>query len=103
MTERKDTHTQQQCNFAYDYADKCDCREDDNCGCSFPNNIPHNFDVKCSNSTCSDKSNNENCSININKEKVEIQTPNIHIKKDSVCICSPEECECSITRDEHAK
>lgn len=21
------------------YEEKCDCREDDNCGCSFPNNI----------------------------------------------------------------
>ncbi len=26
----------------YDYADKCDCAEDDKCGCSYPNNMPHN-------------------------------------------------------------
>lgn len=29
--------------YSYDYANKCDCREDDNCGCSYPNNLPHNF------------------------------------------------------------
>ena len=34
----------QDCDFHYDYANRCDCREDDNCGCSFPNNIPHDFD-----------------------------------------------------------
>lgn len=28
----------------YDYANKCDCSEDDKCGCTFPNNMPHNFD-----------------------------------------------------------
>lgn len=29
--------------YNYDYANKCDCGEDDNCGCSYPNNLPHNF------------------------------------------------------------
>lgn len=28
----------------YDYANKCDCSEDDKCGCTFPNNMPHDFD-----------------------------------------------------------
>lgn len=37
MTESKN------CAYGYDYADKCDCSEDDKCGCSFPNNLPHNF------------------------------------------------------------
>lgn len=32
------------CNLHYDYANRCDCREDDNCGCSFPNNLAHDFD-----------------------------------------------------------
>ena len=27
----------------YDYANKCDCSEDDKCGCDFPNNMPHDF------------------------------------------------------------
>ncbi len=27
----------------YDYANKCDCSEDDKCGCTFPNNMPHDF------------------------------------------------------------
>jgi len=30
----------------YDYADKCDCSEDDKCGCTYPNNMPHNFSCK---------------------------------------------------------
>lgn len=33
---------QQKCS--YDYANKCDCSEDDKCGCTFPNNLPHDFD-----------------------------------------------------------
>ncbi len=31
-------------NCVYDYANKCDCSEDDRCGCTFPNNMRHNFD-----------------------------------------------------------
>lgn len=35
------------CTYEYDYADKCDCSEDDKCGCTFPNNMPHDFDCVC--------------------------------------------------------
>lgn len=28
----------------YDYTNKCDCSEDDKCSCTFPDNMPHNFD-----------------------------------------------------------
>lgn len=31
----------------YDYANKCDCSEDDKCGCDYPNNIPHDFNIAC--------------------------------------------------------
>ena len=27
----------------YNYAHKCDCSEDDRCGCTYPNNMPHDF------------------------------------------------------------
>ena len=27
----------------YDYANKCDCSEDDKCGCTFPNNLAHDY------------------------------------------------------------
>ena len=27
-----------------DYANKCDCRDDDNCGCTYPNNCSQGFD-----------------------------------------------------------
>ena len=30
--------------YGYDYANKCDCSDDDNCGCDFPNNMERNFD-----------------------------------------------------------
>lgn len=33
------------CTYQYDYKEKCDCSEDDKCGCSYPNNMSH--DVKC--------------------------------------------------------
>lgn len=36
-------------NCHYDYANKCDCSEDDKCGCDFPNNLPHNFSLSCLN------------------------------------------------------
>ena len=28
----------------YDYANKCDCSEDDKCGCTYPNNMSANFE-----------------------------------------------------------
>ncbi len=28
------------------FEDKCECREDDKCGCSFPNNTHHDFDAE---------------------------------------------------------
>ncbi len=34
-------------NCHYDYAAKCDCAEDDKCGCTYPNNIPHDFTPEC--------------------------------------------------------
>ncbi len=36
-------------NCRYDYANKCDCSEDDKCGCDYPNNIPHDFNLHCLN------------------------------------------------------
>lgn len=27
------------------YQDKCDCSDDDNCGCSYPNNTKPDFDA----------------------------------------------------------
>lgn len=54
---------QQKC--AYDYADKCDCSEDDKCGCTFPNNLPHNFDCDFS----GDPAFNHSLTQNTNQEK----------------------------------
>jgi len=29
------------------FEDKCECREDDNCGCSFPNNTKPDYEARC--------------------------------------------------------
>lgn len=34
-------------NCHYDYENKCDCSEDDKCGCTFPNNLPHDYSKEC--------------------------------------------------------
>ncbi len=31
----------------YDYPNKCDCSEDDNCGCTYPNNLNHDYSKDC--------------------------------------------------------
>ncbi|MBE6448581.1 MAG: hypothetical protein E7018_04700 [Alphaproteobacteria bacterium] len=54
----------------------CECREDDNCGCSFPNNIRY-FRNQSTNNT--------------------------KITKDSICICSPTECSCTVEQNEVSK
>lgn len=94
MSDNQSTSNSQ---YSYDYAHKCDCSEDDNCGCSFPNNIPHDFDIHCP------KNQENSCNKTVTKEKVEIKTPNAHLKKDSICICSPQECDCTITNSEYTK
>lgn len=34
-------------NCYYDYQNKCDCSEDDKCGCTYPNNMAHNYSSDC--------------------------------------------------------
>lgn len=36
----------QKTTTTYDYANKCDCSDDDNCGCDYPNNMERNFESK---------------------------------------------------------
>lgn len=62
--------------------ENCDCSDDNNCGCSFPNNMS-DFDCNC-----------------LNKETVHIDTPEVKVKKESVCFCSPEACSCTVERNE---
>lgn len=99
MTKTAASKTSAGDKFAYDYANRCDCSDDDKCGCSFPNNLSHNYDINC------EKDQEENCSTanNINIKKIEIKTPNTHLEKESVCVCSPTQCDCSITRNEKNK
>ena len=30
-------------HWNYDYASKCDCADDDNCGCSYPENMSRTY------------------------------------------------------------
>ena len=56
----------------------CECREDDNCGCTYPNNLS-----------------SFNCQTAAkNKETI------THIVKDSVCVCTSQECACNVERTE---
>ena len=32
--------------WSYDYANRCECADDDNCGCSYPNNMAHGFSAE---------------------------------------------------------
>jgi len=58
----------------------CRCADDDNCGCTYPENIsdPVSGDVEMS------------------QESFKIKTEERFIAKDSVCYCSPKNCNCKI-------
>lgn len=72
--------------------DSCDCREDNTCGCTFPNNIS-NMTCPCINDDY----------LQFSEEKLEMNTPKTNIKKETVCVCSPKECDCTIERNETEK
>lgn len=96
MSDKKPAATEQT-DFNYDYANKCDCSDDDNCGCSFPNNMSHDFDhTQPANQI-------GNTSHTISHEKIEIDTQHSHLEQDSICICSPDECDCVTTSHKKIK
>ena len=63
------------------YETRCECAEDDRCGCSFPNNIKNHVD--CDNLTLKKESNI--------LEKGENEMP-----QDAICYCAPKACDCRI-------
>ncbi len=70
--------------------ESCDCDEDNKCGCSFPNNMA-DFDCECTDTG------------NCGRFDEHLATPRetvTHIVKDTVCVCSPETCSCSVERSE---
>ncbi len=99
MTTSPNSSTSNKTKYIYNYANKCDCSDDDNCGCSFPNNMHHNF----SSHQTSIEQQQEELHNTISKEKTEINTPNVHFKKEKICICNPKECECKIIHKEKIK
>lgn len=95
--------TNENCTYGYDYENKCDCREDDNCGCTFPNNMPHDFDCRCGdedeNFSCEDNDDADCCECenlicdtlhcqNLIVENLELPAEGNNIHNDENCHCS---------------
>lgn len=95
--------TNENCTYGYDYENKCDCREDDNCGCTFPNNMPHDFDCRCGdedeNFSCEDNDDADCCECenlicdtlhcqNLIVENLELPAEGNNIHNDENCYCS---------------
>lgn len=56
----------------------CDCREDNTCGCTYPNNISDDFRAK------------------LNKKEPQTDgLTNYKIKNKHICTCGPKGCDCS--------
>ena len=64
----------------YDYSNKCDCSEDDKCGCTYPNNMHHSYSEECF-ETKSYKNNEEEI-IFINPSKQEENSSPHHIDEE---------------------
>ena len=54
----------------YDYEHKCDCSEDDNCGCDYPNNMVHGYTKECLGDKFDEKITDEKLHIKINEVKI---------------------------------
>lgn len=66
--------------------ESCDCDEDNKCGCTFPNNIS-DFTCACDEGT--------NCGC------IQFDEPTTtYVKRESICICTPDECDCSVEHTE---
>ncbi len=70
--------------------ENCECREDDNCGCTFPNNMS-NFSCQCA---IEDECKN----FDQEAKKKTLSPPEIHISENTVCHCSADNCECNTTQ-----
>lgn len=66
----------------------CDCREDNTCGCTFPNNVS---DMECVNPQQQSTLSVETC---------QSESDTSYVQKDSVCICGPQGCDCKVERNE---
>ena len=60
---------------------RCVCAEDDNCGCTYPENV------------ASVENDNH---LETTQESYKIKTEERFIEKDSICYCTPHDCDCKI-------
>jgi len=74
--------------FVEKFSNRCECAEDDRCGCSYPNNVMNTIE-------CND--------IKMNASSINIKTPTQTISHDSVCYCGPEWCNCKAEHNETGK
>ena len=75
---KKDKHNSTE--FPENYS-RCYCSEDDNSGCTYPENV---------------SSVDEHNPLEMTQESYKIKTEERFIEKDSVCYCSPKDCDCKI-------
>ena len=64
---------------------RCECSEDSNCGCTYPENV-NTFHI--------------DDDVTRTEESFKIKIPERFIQKDTVCYCNPKNCDCTITYDE---
>ncbi len=89
----------QNCSYGYDYENKCDCSEDDKCGCSFPNNMSHDFDKHCENGDCSEEDDDDdgnlcNCLTTRTLRCENLIIENIEFPDSASCQCN-DNCHCN--------
>lgn len=60
----------------YDYEHKCDCSEDDKCGCTYPNNMKHNVTCEPARPTVEDFEQMPH-EINVKKSN-KLEPPDLH-------------------------
>lgn len=72
--------------YTNNHGEPCSCSEDDNCGCTYPENITSFENTE---------------EITRTQETFKIKTPERFIAKDTVCYCDPKNCDCTITYEEN--
>ena len=56
-------------NCHYDYPNKCDCSEDDKCGCTYPNNLSLGYNKDCFDTTLNPTNSEKIVFEKINKQE----------------------------------
>lgn len=82
------------CMYEYDYSDKCDCSEDDKCGCTYPNNLSHDVECICSKDEDDEDLLNCNCYDSQEYDVHSIHCDNLIVHNREEDDYSSNKCEC---------